>query len=90
MFNLYSYEPDTMHLHQMILKIISSNLKIKSNNFNHFLAGSIINLYNLFILMISLNYNDKTNIMLAIIAVNITAYISIYFVLKKKLKLVQS
>ena len=37
--NLYSYEPDTMHLHQMILKIINNNLKLKSNNLNHFLAG---------------------------------------------------
>ena len=90
MLNFYSYEPDTMHLHQMILRIISNNLKLKSNNLNHFLAASIINLYNLFILMISLNYNDKTNIMLVVIAINITVYISIYFVLKKKLKLVQS
>ena len=89
-FNLYSYKPDTMHLHQMILKIISNNLKLKSNNLNHFLAASVINLYNLFILIISLNYNDKTNIMLAVIAVNITAYITIYFVLKKKLKPVQN
>ena len=88
--NLYSYEPDTMHLHQMILKIISNNLKFKSNNLNHFFAASIINLYNLFILSISLNFNDKTNIMITLIAINITAYISIYFVLKKKLKLIQS
>ena len=90
MLNFYSYEPDTMHLHQMILRIISNNLKLKSNNLNHFLAASIINLYNLFILMISLNYNDKTNIMLVLIAINITVYILIYFVLKKKLKLIQS
>ena len=88
--NLYSYEPDTMHLHQMILKIISSNLKIKSNNLNHFLAGSIINLYNLFILMIASNYSDKTNIMLVLIALNIIVYILIYFVLKQKLKLIRS
>tara|TARA_B110001452_G_scaffold25794_1_gene20294 strand:+ start:7365 stop:8252 length:888 start_codon:yes stop_codon:yes gene_type:complete len=89
-FNLYSYEPDTMHLHQMILKIISNNLKLKSDNINHFLVASIINLYNLFILIISLNYNEKTNIMLALIAINITAYISIYVVLRKKLKPFQS
>ena len=88
--NLYSYEPDTMHLHQMILKIISNNLKLKSDNINHFLVASIINLYNLFILIISLNYNEKTNIMLALIAINITAYISIYVVLRKKLKPFQS
>ena len=56
-----------MHLHQMILKIINDKLKFKSNNLNHFLAGSIINLYNLFILMFALNYSDKTNIMLALI-----------------------
>ena len=89
-FNLYSYEPDTMHLHQMILKIISNNLKLKSDNVNHFLVASIINLYNLSILIISLNYNDKTNIMLALIAINIIVYISIYLVLRKKLKALQS
>ena len=88
--NFYSYEPDTMHIHQMILRIISNNLKLKSNNLNHFLAGSIINLYNLFILMVSLNYNDKTSIMLTLIIINITVYTFIYFVLQKKLKPVQS
>ena len=90
MFNLYSYKPDTMHLHQMILKIISNNLKFKSNNLNHFFAASIINLYNLFILSISLNFNDKTNISLVLIVINITVYIVTYLVLKKKLKLPQS
>jgi len=88
--NLYSYEPDTMHLHQMILKIISKNKKLKSNNFNHFLAGSIINLYNLFILMIASNYSDKTNIILALIFLNIILYVFIYFVLRQKLKPIQS
>ena len=88
--NLYSYEPDTMHLHQMILKIINNNLKLKSNNLNHFLAASIINLYNLFILMIAYNYSDKTNTMLVLIVLNIIVYILIYFVLRQKLKLIQS
>ena len=88
--NLYSYEPDTMHLHQMILKIISKNKKFKSNNFNHFLTGSIINSYNLLILTIALKYISKTNIMLALIFVNIILYIFIYFVLRQKLKPIQS
>ena len=88
--NFYSYEPDTMHIHQMILRIINNNLKLKSNNLNHFLAASIINLYNLFILMIAYNYSDKTNTMLVLIVLNITVYILIYFVLRQKLKLIQS
>ena len=88
--NIYSYEPDTMHLHQMILKMINDNLKFKSNNLNHFLAGSIINLYNLFILIISLNYINKTNIMLMLIFINIIVYIIIYVVLHQKLKPIQS
>ena len=88
--NFYSYEPDTMHIHQMILRIINNNLKLKSNNLNHFLAASIINLYNLFILMIASNYSDKTNTMLVLIVLNITVYILIYFVLRQKLKLIQS
>lgn len=88
--NLYSYEPDTMHLHQMILKMINNNLKFKTNSLNHFLAGSIINLYNLFILIIALNYNSKTDIMLTLIFVNIVVYIFIYAVLRQKLKPIQS
>ena len=88
--NIYSYEPDTMHLHQMILKMINDNLKFKSNNLNHFLAGSIINLYNLFILIIALNYINKTNIMLMLIFINIIVYIIIYVVLQQKLKPIQS
>jgi UDP-N-acetylmuramyl pentapeptide phosphotransferase/UDP-N-acetylglucosamine-1-phosphate transferase len=88
--NIYSYEPDTMHLHQMILKMINDNLKFKSNNLNHFLAGSIINLYNLFILIIALNYINKTNIMLMLIFINIIVYIVTYFVLHQKLKPIQS
>ena len=88
--NIYSYEPDTMHLHQMILKMINDNLRFKSNNLNHFLAGSIINLYNLFILIIALNYINKTNIMLMLIFINIIVYIIIYVVLHQKLKPIQS
>ena len=89
-FNIYSYEPDTMHLHQMILKMINDNFKFKSKNLNHFLAGSIINSYNLFILIIALNYINKTNIMLTLIFVNIIVYIIIYVVLHQKLKPIQS
>jgi UDP-N-acetylmuramyl pentapeptide phosphotransferase/UDP-N-acetylglucosamine-1-phosphate transferase len=88
--NLYSYEPDTIHLHQMILKMISKNKKFKSNNFNHFLTGLIINLYNLLILIIALKYNSETNIMLALIFLNIILYVFIYFVLRQKLKPIQS
>ena len=88
--NIYSYEPDTMHLHQMILKMINDNFKFKSKNLNHFLAGSIVNLYNLFILIIALNYINKTNIMLTLIFVNIIVYIIIYVVLHQKLKPIQS
>ena len=89
-FNIYSYEPDTMHLHQKILKTINNNLKFKSNNLNHFLAGSIINIYNLSTLMFALNYIDKTNIMLVFIFSNITVYTFVYFVLSQKLKPIQS
>ena len=88
--NLYSYEPDIIHLHQMILKMISKNKKFKSNNFNHFLTGLVINLYNLLILIIALKYNSETNIMLALIFLNIILYVFIYFVLRQKLKPIQS
>ena len=87
---IYSYEPDTMHLHQVILKIIDNSFKFKSKNLNHFLSGSIINLYNFFILVIALDYNDKTIVMLTLIITNIVIYNLTYFFLSQKLKLIQS
>jgi len=50
----------------------------------------IINLYNLLILIIALKYNSETNIMLALIFLNIILYVFIYFVLRQKLKPIQS
>jgi UDP-N-acetylmuramyl pentapeptide phosphotransferase/UDP-N-acetylglucosamine-1-phosphate transferase len=88
--SIYSYEPDTMHLHQVILKIIDNSFKFKSKNLNHFLSGSIINLYNFFILVIAINYNDKTNVILILILTNIAIYNLTYFFLNKRLKLIQS
>jgi len=87
---IYSYEPDTMHLHQVILKIIDNSFKFKSKNLNHFLSGSIINLYNFFILVIAIDYNDKTIVMLTLIITNIVIYNLTYFFLSQKLKLIQS
>ena len=88
--NFYSYEPDTSHLHQIILKIINDKLSFKSDNFKHFLTGSIINIYNLFIFTIALDYKNKTNIMLTFIFVNIIIYVFIYHFLRERLKLTQS
>ena len=83
-----SYEPDTFHLHQLLLKLIKQKFNLKNNNINHFITSSIINLYNFFVLLYAANYYTKTNIMLSILTINLFIYIFSYFFLRHKLKLI--
>tara|TARA_B110000967_G_C18884515_1_gene563095 strand:+ start:911 stop:1918 length:1008 start_codon:yes stop_codon:yes gene_type:complete len=86
--NSNSYEPDTFHLHQLLLKLIKQKFNLKNNNINHFITSSIINLYNLCVLLYAANYYTKTNIMLSILTINLFIYIFSYFFLRHKLKLI--
>ena len=76
-------KPDFKHLHQLIYL----NLKKKySKNITHVnnLTGLIINLYNLTIFLIGINFYQNSQMLILIIIFNITLYLKIYFSLSKR------
>lgn len=78
-------DPDINHLHQLIFKFLIINKKIK-NIYANQLTSVIIVTYNLIILIISIDYINKTNYMILILIVNVVVYLGTYNYLKMKLK----
>ena len=70
--------PDSNHLHQQIFYII-----YKNNTFNKYgsnlLSANLINLYNLIIFIISVNFFSNSQIQVLLILLNISLYTFIYF-----------
>lgn len=70
--------PDSNHLHQQIFYIIHKN-----NSYNKYssnlLSANLINLYNLIIFIISVNFFTNSQIQVLLILLNITLYTFIYF-----------
>jgi len=84
--NLYSsLKPDNKHLHQLIY-IFVKNKFCKKNIFANIFSASIINLYNLLIIMLSLQFIYKTKFIIFLIIMNITFYLFIYYYLNRKIK----
>jgi UDP-N-acetylmuramyl pentapeptide phosphotransferase/UDP-N-acetylglucosamine-1-phosphate transferase len=84
--NLYSsLKPDNKHLHQLIY-IFVKNKFCKKNIFANIFSASIINLYNLLIIMVSLQFIYKTKFIIFLITINITFYLFIYYYLNRKIK----
>jgi UDP-N-acetylmuramyl pentapeptide phosphotransferase/UDP-N-acetylglucosamine-1-phosphate transferase len=84
--NLYSsLKPDNKHLHQLIY-IFVKNKFCKKNIFANIFSASIINLYNLMIIMVSLQFIYKTKFIIFLITINITFYLFIYYYLNRKIK----
>lgn len=80
--DIKTYRPDTSHLHQMIYKNLKSNINTKNNLFLHFVSTFIINSYNLICFLIALKYIYNSEILIFIIAINVTVYILTYNTLK--------
>ena len=70
--------PDSNHLHQQVFYMI-----YKNNTFNKYhsnlLSANLINLYNLIIFIISVNFFTNSQIQVLLILLNITLYTFIYF-----------
>ena len=80
-------KPDIDHLHQLIFFFIKKefNLKIKSANL---LSANIINIYNLLIFGIAMNFISNSKMQVIFILLNLIIYTVIYFVtLKYKYKI---
>ena len=71
-------KPDSNHLHQQIFYVIHKN-----NNFSKYgsnlLSANLINLYNLIIFIISVNFFTNSQIQVLLILLNITLYTFTYF-----------
>ena len=70
--------PDSNHLHQQVFYVI-----YKNNTFNKYhsnlLSANLINLYNLIIFIISVNFFTNSQIQVLLILLNITLYTFTYF-----------
>ena len=77
------YKPDTRHLHQMLNDFLKYKFKINNYKFSHLYTSIIINLYNLIIFVISIKFIYNSEILMAILIINILLYLIIYYFLKK-------
>jgi UDP-N-acetylmuramyl pentapeptide phosphotransferase/UDP-N-acetylglucosamine-1-phosphate transferase len=81
------YKPDNLHLHHIIFSFFKKKFKNKNLIIASSLTGNIINLYNLLIFFVSLNFINSTKYLLIIIGINILIYIFTYFTIKKYLRI---
>ncbi len=70
--------PDSNHLHQQIFHLIKRKSKF-SKFYSNLISANLINLYNLIIFVISLNFLLNSQIQVLLILLNITLYTFIYF-----------
>jgi len=70
--------PDSNHLHQQLFHIINKS-KILNKFYSNLLSANLINLYNLIIFIISVNFFSNSQIQVLLILLNITLYTFIYF-----------
>jgi UDP-N-acetylmuramyl pentapeptide phosphotransferase/UDP-N-acetylglucosamine-1-phosphate transferase len=76
------YEPDVHHFHQVLFSFIEKKLEY-SRNFNHLIVSTIINFYNLILIIIGINFAYQTKELIFILFVNIVVYSTVYFALKR-------
>ena len=82
-----TYKPDNFHLHQLIYTFVKIKLNFKNNLIFHFFTSLFINLYNLVIFLIALNYKYDSKIIIYLILFNLITYISTYKILNKIYKI---
>ena len=75
-------EPDNRHLHQLIFLQLKRKLMLNNRVLNTF-SGIIINIYNLFVFLVSVNNFSNSKVLIVILVINMLAYSLLYTVLKK-------
>ena len=70
-------KPDSNHLHQLLFNIIYKSKKF-DKLYSNLLSANFINLYNLIIFIISVNFFSNSQIQVLLILLNITLYTFIY------------
>lgn len=72
---------DNLHLHHNIFSLLKGKFNTKANN----ISGFIVNLINLLLLILSINYFNSTKHLILIISFNIFLYILFYNILLKSI-----
>ena len=75
--NKSALNADFNHFHQLLFLFL--NLKIKNKRIANNLSGITINVYNLSIFLIAVNYFNQTEIMVLLTLFNISIYLICYF-----------
>ncbi len=70
--------PDSNHLHQQLYYVVYRSKKF-DKFYSNLLTANFINLYNLIIFMVSVNFFSNSQIQVLLILLNITLYTFIYF-----------
>lgn len=77
-------QPDNLHLHHLLFSYFEK--KVKNKKIINSLTGLVINLYNLLIFFIGMQFYNKTDFLFFLVIVNILVYITAYlFLLKQSL-----
>ena len=85
-FSKSPINPDTNHLHQLIFYTLKKKFHIEKRYLNS-LSGILINFYNLFSLMLAMQFYYNSQIQVLIILLNIIVYVFIYVkLLSNKIK----
>ena len=88
--------PDTNHLHQQVFYIFHKNNNLNKYHSN-LMSANLINLYNLIVFIVSVNFFSNSQIQVLLILLNISIYTFIYFklfilrykkIMKKKIALI--
>ena len=70
--------PDTNHLHQQVFYIFHKNNNLNKYHSN-LMSANLINLYNLIVFIVSVNFFSNSQIQVLLILLNISIYTFIYF-----------
>lgn len=76
---------DNLHLHHLLFVFIKKRLV--DNKFTNTLTGLTINLFNILIFLIANKYLYQTKMLILILGLSIFVYITVYFFLKRNIKL---
>jgi len=81
-----TYKPDTQHLHHLVFSLLKNSIQIKDNIIIHIITSTVINLFNLLVLLIAINFIYSSEVLILILLFNVLVYLSTYYFLIKRLK----
>ncbi len=81
-----TYKPDNLHLHYLIYSFIKNKLYFKKNPVIHFITSLSINIYNLCIFLIAVNFKYNSEVIIYLIIFNLFIYIFLYKLITRSIK----